>query len=170
MLKTASESQLQDIRGTIFYVSEAPSQLPPSHEPEQSRPLTVAVVEDQRTLIPLVEAYVDSAGHDATSFENGEKLLAFLDSPEGNGFKPDVLITDFGLGDTGGKLNGVEVIGIMKERFPGIYACLFSGDTQLAQQKSSPEDWAKVDAVLSKPPKFANFKEMLDKAREQRTA
>ncbi len=115
-----------------------------SNQQAENRPSSEAliyVVDDKDVLVQFAEAVLQSAGYQVRSFTDPKKTLeAILEA----GRQPDLLITDYDMGD----MNGLELIEASHGKNPGLKTILLSGTVTESFIKNSP---TKVDQFLAKP-------------------
>ena len=103
--------------------------------------LLVYVVDDNALLGQVTAQIVETAGFRTRTFSNGKEGNAALSSED---TKPDLLITDFDLGD----IEGFDLIETAKRTIPGIQCLLVSGSVRMEKLK---EHAIKPDHFLAKP-------------------
>lgn len=80
----------------------------------------ILLVEDELALRGLVTSVLERAGHLVVTRESAEEVIALLE--EGD-FSFDAMVTDLQLT----KMNGVELAGIVRSRFPEVQVLLTTG-------------------------------------------
>ena len=118
-------------KGSLFAV-ELPlgkSTLAKARLPVTLRPLRMALVDDNRSVLIALQYALEESGHEVIAATNIEELLAQLDSEA-----PDVVISDFRLG---GGQTGFDVITATRSRYGGkLPALLITGDTDPVLMRS----------------------------------
>ncbi len=108
---------------------------------------TVLFVEDDALVREAVAPALRTCGFEVLVAENGDAALRMLDQ----GARPDVVFSDIVMP---GKVGGIELAGIVRERFPGLKVVLASGYTE--QQAAIPGV-----RVLAKPYAIERVVELL---------
>ncbi len=89
------------------------------------------LVEDDELVRACLVDMLDDAGFRVVSVSNAADALALGDGTE----EPDVLVTDVYLGPG---MNGMRLLALARDRWPGIGAVLISGDGLLAHKFTDP--------------------------------
>ena len=130
---------------------EQVSQEPPSALPA----LRILCIDDDSKVREGLKEILEMDGHAVVVAENGEKgIKAVQEAMEGKkGF--DVVITDLGMPN----MDGWEVAEQVKKLTPDTPVLLLSGWGNLMNdEEKEPQD---VDAVLGKPPKISEIRQVL---------
>lgn len=102
----------------------------------------VVVVEDEVAMRVVIGEVLEDLGHQAQMYENGPQVLAALQASTA----PDLLISDVGLP---GGLNGRQVAGALRLRYPGLKVLFVTGyDETAALRDGALEEGM---SVLTKP-------------------
>lgn len=116
--------------------------------PNETRPLKVLVVEDDRSALRLVAKFVSSAGHDVTLAENGREALDFIQQDS-----PDLVVCDWDMPE----MDGVElcrrVRGLQLAHY--VYFLLLTGKSSADEMVEGLE--AGADDFVIKPINRAVF-------------
>ena len=121
----------------------------------QQRPLHLLLVDDDRLVLSSMADTLGAEGHEVTRAEGGQAgISAFLEA-SGQGRPFDVVITDLGMP----YVDGRQVARAIKQHDARVPVVLVTGWGQrLTAMNELPAD---VDAVLSKPPKLKDLREVL---------
>lgn len=126
---------------------------------DPSKPI-IYVVDDEPLLCEMVEAILQTDGHQVLTFTDP---LVALDVAKKTPLPPTVLLTDFSMEP----MDGLELIADMKRFLPRLRTILFSGRVQSDVIKSASE---KPDLFLSKPFIAKDFLREIRKALESASA
>lgn len=89
-------------------------------QPGPPKPATIYAVDDEEMITTVVEAILASEGYQVRAFQDPKRALrAFTEASP----KPDLLITDFVMGE----MNGMELIEACKKLVPELKTILLSG-------------------------------------------
>jgi CheY-like chemotaxis protein len=102
---------------------------------------TVLVVDDNEMLVEFAATVLKAAGHSVKQFSDPKAALRALDNADP---KPDVLVTDYEMGE----MNGLELIQRSLKIHPALKTLLLSGTVDGSITLSHP---VKVDCFLGKP-------------------
>jgi DNA-binding NtrC family response regulator len=101
----------------------------------------IYLVDDQAVLLDLAEASLQNGGYKLKKFENPFTALSSLRKAKS---KPDLIITDYAMGE----MNGIDLIEKCKAVAPRLKTILLSGTIGAEILFNSP---VKVDRFLGKP-------------------
>jgi len=119
--------------------------------PERKRKPLVYLIDDEPTLLDLLEISLQGFGYTLKKFIDPEEALrSFLKER----FKPDLLVTDYALG----KMNGIELIERCKAARPDLRIVMVSGSASAEIAFSAP---VKIDRFLGKPYQPATLAELV---------
>lgn len=91
-----------------------------SGQPAPPKPATIYAVDDEEMITTVVEAILEAEGYEVRAFQDPTRALgAFTEAAP----KPDLLITDFVMGE----MNGMELIEQCKKLVPELKTILLSG-------------------------------------------
>lgn len=114
-------------------------------EAENKHPLNILLVEDEVTIVPLIERVLK--GHNVTSFASAEEALDALRK----GALFDWVITDRGLA---GKMDGFGLADAIKsKRFGNPFVTMLTGSAATIQKESSPDQLREkgIHQLMGKP-------------------
>lgn len=100
-------------------------------------PFLVLVVDDETSIREVTSAMLTEKGYEVLTAGDGQQALELLSQ-----FRPDLVITDLRMP----RLSGYELLGIIRERFPGLPVIVISGEFSGDEQ---PPNVA-ADAFLQK--------------------
>ena len=121
-----------------------------SGQTRKRKPL-VYLVDDEPTLLDLLEVSLQSDGYTLKKFLDPEQALkSFLSARP----QPDLLVTDYALG----KMNGLDLIEQCKQANPDLKIVMVSGTASAEIALRSP---VKVDRFLGKPYQPAALSELV---------
>ena len=157
------EIQSELNKGTTVRLVLPLRQPPKPKEPalsSASRPgssLRVLCIDDEPLLRELLKEVLEFYHHEVEAADGGELGLDIFKKAKTAGKPFDVVITDLGMPG----LNGREVAERIKSESPGTGVIMLTGWGTMLEERG--EDVAKVDAVLSKPPRVNELVETLAK-------
>jgi len=101
--------------------------------------MVVLVVEDQTLVRMFMADFLDEAGFKVFEAVNADEALTVLQA------RPDVqaVVTDI---EMPGSMNGIELVQVIRERWPGIGVVITSG-----RERPGPDDLSDRVAFLTKP-------------------
>jgi len=117
---------------------------------ERRRKPLVYLIDDEPTLLDLLEISLQGFGYTLRKFLPEEALRSFLKER----IKPDLLITDYALG----KMNGIELIERCKAARPDLRIVMVSGSAGAEIAFSAT---VKIDRFLGKPYQPATLAELV---------
>jgi CheY-like chemotaxis protein len=141
-------------------VSEGPAQVPHVVEPlAPGAPLRILYVDDQPQVASLVGKVLELSGHEIELADGGLRgIEVFWDRFHGD--RPfDVVITDLGMPGYDGRQLSARI----KQLSPATPVVLLSGWAAMIEDREQDEVLRTVDAVLAKPPDFAELSRTLAK-------
>ena len=100
----------------------------------------ILIVEDEPELLNLIQAGLSRRGFDVAAAADGNEALVKTEE-----FRPQVVVLDIMLPG----LNGLEVLKIIKERYPHIFVMLATAKNELADLKTGYAEQA--DYYVTKP-------------------
>jgi PAS domain S-box-containing protein len=132
-------------------------------EPERIKPLHILCVDDEPLLRELLKELLELEGHKVETADSGESgINKFSEAQEQHRF--DVVITDLGMPHVDGR----QVARNIKQQAPHVPIILLTGWGNM--MKADGEIPTQVDAVISKPPRVNELREVLkrvtDKAKQ----
>jgi CheY-like chemotaxis protein len=124
---------------------------------ERKRKPLVYLIDDEPTLLDLLEISLKGFGYTLKKFIDPEEALrSFLKERS----KPDLLVTDYALG----KMNGIELIERCRAAQPDLRIVMVSGSAGAEIAFSAP---VKIDRFLGKPYQPATLAEMVQEVLAQ---
>lgn len=124
---------------------------------ERKRKPLVYLIDDEPTLLDLLEISLEGLGYTLKKFIDPEDALRAFRKER---FKPDLLVTDYALG----KMNGIELIERCKADQPELRIVMVSGSAGAEIAFSAP---VKIDRFLGKPYQPATLAEMVQEVLAQ---
>src|SRR3712207_3452014 len=101
--------------------------------------MVVLVVEDQTLVRMFMADFLDEAGFKVFEAVNADEALTVLQArPDVQAVAPDI--------EMAGSMNGVELVQVIRERWPGIGVVITSG-----RERPGPDDLSDRVAFLAKP-------------------
>jgi CheY-like chemotaxis protein len=125
---------------------------------EKAGALRVLVVDDDPMVLLSLRNMLEIDGHQVSTAAGGQIGVDAFEQELRAGRAFDVVVTDFGMPH----MDGREVARLVKQARPGTVVILLTG----WQRLEGMVDWkADVDSILSKPPRLAQLREALTRAR-----
>lgn len=115
----------------------------------KSRPLKILLVDDEVSLLDVVEDMIDYMGHTCRKASGGRVALEILEQEEF-----DLVVTDLGMPEVG----GWEVAQFCRNKYPRMPVILISG---WGAQLDGEDALQRVNAVLAKPFRMEEFEETI---------
>ena len=123
---------------------EAPARAaPPSGDPGEARRVKVLFVDDDRDVLESVARFLSMSGLDVTHTGSPKEAIRLVTE-----CSPDILLTDFNLGDT----TGIELAQAALEARPDLPVALITGYSSVLDAERARA--AGVDVVIAKPPNY----------------
>ncbi|CAI8725797.1 PAS domain-containing protein [Pseudomonas soli] len=113
----------------------------------------VAVVEDELAMRKVMGEVLEEMGHEVRMFKDGPEAVAGLQASKA----PDLLVTDVGLP---GGLNGRQVAGLLRQRYPGLKVLFVTGYDETAALGDGGLETGM--SVLTKPFSLQQLAEQVD--------
>lgn len=113
----------------------------------------IAVVEDEQAMRLVIAEVLEDMGHQVLMFDNGPRALEGLQAEQA----PDLLVSDVGLP---GGLNGRQVAGALRQRYPGLKVLFVTGYDETAALRDGHLEQGM--SVLTKPFSLQQLSERVD--------
>ena len=137
---------------------------PGNQETEDKKPLNILLVEDDKSIVPLIERVFN--GHKITVFDNAEQALEELRKNQKLGVFFDWIITDKGLK---GKMDGFDLAKAVKEdRLGNPFVTLLTGSAVQVQDQNTAQQLREkgIHQLMGKPFDIKQLKNSVNDARE----
>ena len=144
-------------RGTTFTIDfpiverKAPQPVEPVAEAIDNRKLSILAVDDDRSVLEVIEAVLQAEGHQVAVVNSAREGLEYLR----NGAAVDLVLTDLAMP----LMNGDKLAQAIKRMHPGIPVVMMTG---FAEMMADSEFSSSVDVVISKPVSLAKLREAFD--------
>lgn len=131
-------------------------------EPEQAKSLHILCIDDEPLLRELLKELLELEGHKVVTADGGEAGINKFSAAH-NDHQFDVVITDLGMPHVDGR----QVARNIRQQSPSIPIILLTGWGNM--MKADGEIPVQVDAIISKPPRITELREVLKRVTEKVT-
>jgi signal transduction histidine kinase/CheY-like chemotaxis protein/HAMP domain-containing protein len=160
--------QTEPGKGTTFQlnfpVRSALHKVADEESPKPTAPLQILCIDDEPLLRELIKEILEREGHSIEVSDSGQSGLDQFRHAREHGRPFDVVITDLGMP----YLDGRQVAKTVKQESPHTPVIMLTGwGAFMKEDGASPEH---VDAIMSKPPRSKELREVLNRFTPEKTA